>query len=58
MTPQLDIVQNRHPLEELDILKRARNAQFSNMVRGQPGDIFAFEMDFTFMRRIEAADTV
>jgi hypothetical protein len=58
MAPQLDIVQNRHPFEKLDILKGARDAQFGDMMRGNTCDVFAFEAYFAFLGRVKSADTV
>ena len=58
MTAQLDIVQNRHPFEKLDILKGACNAQLRDIVRRDTGDVLALEAYLAFLGSVKSADTV
>ncbi len=58
MSAEFDIIENGHPLEQLDVLKGARNAQFGNAVRGQVGNIAAFVEDLALLRGVEPADAV
>jgi hypothetical protein len=58
MCAELDIVQDGHALEELDILKGSGDAQAGDLVRGQAGDVSALEDDPPLLRMIKSTDAV
>ncbi len=58
MPPQLDIVQDGHSFEKLDILEGTGNTPFCNSVGGDFGDIFPLINDATLLGVVKSADTV
>jgi hypothetical protein len=58
MVAQLDVVQDRHALEQLDVLEAARNAQAGNLMGGHLGDVPVFKDNAAFAGVIKAADAV
>src|SRR6185503_6869805 len=49
------VVENRHALEQGDVLESARDAQFGDAARRQAGDVRAFESDAAAVRLVETA---
>jgi hypothetical protein len=58
MSSQLDVVQNGHSLEKLNILKGSGYTPLGNGVGGDPGNVFSFMNHLTSLRIIESADAI
>src|SRR5712691_7374811 len=58
VTADLDVVEDRHALEEGDVLEGARDAELRPLVRLEGRDVLPVEDDAPAGRRIDAADAV
>ena len=58
MGPELDVVEDGHPLEEGDVLEGAGDPQAGALVGPEARDVAAFEDDPPPLRRVEAGDHV
>src|SRR5262249_56973650 len=51
-----DVLRDRHALKRTQLLESAGDAAPADEIGRKPGEPRAFELDFTFVGRIEAAD--
>jgi len=53
-----DVIQHSHAAEEFDLLKGARDSEFSASVRREAGDLLALEGEVAFLGAVQAVDAV
>ena len=58
MAPQPDVIENRHPLEELNLLEGPGDAQVGSPMWTQVIDTVPFIEDITFLGMVETGDAV
>ena len=58
MASQTNVVQDGHTPEQLNLLKRPRQAQSGSLVGGIAGDVLALEDELAFLGTVQSVDAV